>query len=107
MTQNLNSAVAVIGIDIGKNFTLLALTAARLLRQKWSRQARLKHVLRTLPPCVIGMKPASARHLSRVEGAGHDARLMPAKRAALLEGTEERLSRTPRRSPRRCSGRRW
>ena len=40
MSQNLNSAVAVIGIDIGKNsFHVVGLDdrGAIVLRQKWSR----------------------------------------------------------------------
>ena len=40
MSQNLNSAVAVIGIDIGKNsFHIVGLDyrGAIVLRQKWSR----------------------------------------------------------------------
>ena len=40
MSQNLNSAVAVIGIDIGKNsFHMVGLDnrGAIVLRQKWSR----------------------------------------------------------------------
>jgi transposase len=47
MSQNLNSAVAVIGIDIGKNsFHVVGLDdrGAIVLRQKWSRgqiEARL------------------------------------------------------------------
>ena len=44
MSQNPNSAVAVIGIDIGKNsFHVVGLDTrgAILLRQKWSR--KLKH----------------------------------------------------------------
>jgi transposase len=41
MSQNLNSAVAVIGIDIGKNsFHVVGLDdrGAIVLRQKWSRR---------------------------------------------------------------------
>src|SRR5215469_10688648 len=53
MSQNFNSAVAVIGIDIGKNsFHVVGLDdrGAIVLRQKWSRgliEARLAN----LPPC--------------------------------------------------------
>ena len=51
MSENLNSAVAVIGIDIGKNsFHVVGLNdrGAIVLRQKWSRgqiEARLAHEL--------------------------------------------------------------
>ena len=74
MSQNFNSAVAVIGIDIGKNaFHVVGLNdhGAIVLRQKCSR----------LPPCLIGMEACvGAHHLSRkLKALGHDARLMPAK----------------------------
>jgi transposase len=83
MSQNLNSAIAVIGIDIGKNsFHVVGLNdrGAVVLRQKWSRgqiEARLANV----PPCLIGMEACvGAHHLSRkLQALGHDARLMPAK----------------------------
>ena len=58
MSQKLNSAIAVIGIDIGKNsFHIVGQNqrGAIVLRQKWSRgqvQARLAN----LPPCRIGME---------------------------------------------------
>ena len=48
MSHNLNDAVAVVGIDIGKNsFHVVGLDSrgAIVLRQKWS--ARLKHALPT------------------------------------------------------------
>ena len=78
-----NSAIAVIGIDIGKNsFHVVGHDArgAIVLRQKWSRgqvEARLANV----PPCLIGMEACvGAHHLSReLASLGHDARLMPAK----------------------------
>src|SRR5205809_5676095 len=83
MSQNLNSAVAVIGIDIGKNsFHVVGLDArgAIVLRQKWSR-GQVEARLANLPPCLIGMEACvGAHHLSRkLQGLGHDARLMPAK----------------------------
>ena len=83
MSQNLNSAVAVIGIDIGKNsFHVVGLDdrGAIVLRQKWSR-GQIEARLTNLPPCLIGMEACvGAHHLSRKLGTlGHDARLMPAK----------------------------
>src|SRR6201987_4554360 len=83
MSQKLNSAIAVIGIAIGKNsFHVVGpdKRGAIVLRQKWSRdqvEARLANV----PPCLIGMEACvGAHHLSRkLQGLGHDARLMPAK----------------------------
>src|SRR6516225_3593215 len=83
MSQNLNSAVAVIGIDIGKNsFHVVGLDnrGAIVLRQKWSR-GQVEARLANMPPCLIGMEACvGAHHLSRkLKGLGHDARLMPAK----------------------------
>src|ERR1700681_988712 len=83
MSQNLNSAVAVIGIDIGKNsFHMVGLDnrGAIVLRQKWSR-GQVDARLANMPPCLIGMEACvGAHHLSRkLEALGHDARLMPAK----------------------------
>jgi hypothetical protein len=83
MSQNLNSAVAVIGIDIGKNsFHVVGLDdrGAIVLRQKWSR-GQIEERLANLPPCLSGMEACvGAPHLSRkLKAFGHDARLMPAK----------------------------
>jgi transposase len=83
MSQNLSSAVAVIGIDIGKNsFHVVGLDArgAIGLRQKWSR-GQVEARLANMPPCLIGMEACvGAHHLSRkLKALGHDARLMPAK----------------------------
>ena len=83
MPQKFNTAIAVIGIDIGKNsFHVVGHDerGAIMLRQKWSRgqvEARLANV----SPCLIGMEACvGAHHLSRkLKGLGHDARLMPAK----------------------------
>ena len=83
MSQNLNSAVAVIGIDIGKNsFHVVGLDdrGAIVLRQKWSR-GQIEARLANMPPCLIGMEACvGAHHLSRkLKALGHEARLMPAK----------------------------
>jgi transposase len=83
MSQNLNSTVAVIGIDIGKNsFHVIGLNdrGAIVLRQKWSR-GQIEARLANMPPCLIGMEACvGAHHLSRkLKAFGHDARLMPAK----------------------------
>src|SRR5881275_1815041 len=68
MSQNLNSAVAVIGIDIGKNsFHVVGLDdrGAIVLRQKWSR-GQIEARLANLPPCLVGMEACvGAHHLSR------------------------------------------
>jgi transposase len=83
MSQNLNSAVAVIGIDIGKNsFHVVGQDdrGAIVLRQKWSR-GQIEARLANMPPCLIGMEACvGAHHLSRkLKALGHAARLMPAK----------------------------
>ena len=83
MSQQCNCAIAVIGIDIGKNsFHVVGhdLRGAIVLRQKWSR-GQVEARLANQPPCLIGMEACvGAHHLSRkLQLLGHDARLMPAK----------------------------
>jgi transposase len=83
MPHKLNSAIAVIGIDIGKNsFHVVGhdKRGAIMLRQKWSR-GQVEARLANLPPCLIGMEACvGAHYLSRkLQMLGHDARLMPAK----------------------------
>jgi transposase len=83
MSHKLNSGIAVIGIDIGKNsFHVVGHDkgGAIILRQKWSR-GQVETRLANLPPCLIGMEACvGAHHLSRkLRLLGHDARLMPAK----------------------------
>src|SRR6201984_3037514 len=81
--QSNNCAIAVIGIDIGKNsFHVVGhdQRGAIVLRQKWSR-GQVEARLANLPPCLIGMEACvGAHHLSRkLRLLGHNARLMPAK----------------------------
>src|SRR5262245_30896083 len=68
MSQKLNSAIAVIGIDIGKNsFHVVGhdRRGAIVLRQKWSR-GQVETRLANLPPCLVGMEACvGAHHLSR------------------------------------------
>jgi transposase len=68
MSQKLNAAIAVIGIDIGKNaFHIVGQNrrGAIVLRQKWSR-GQVETRLANLPPCLIGMEACvGAHHLSR------------------------------------------
>jgi hypothetical protein len=83
MSHKLNSAIAVIGIDIGKNsFHVVGHDnrGAITLREKWSR-GQVERRLANLPPCLIGMEACvGAHHLSRqLRMLGHDARLMPAR----------------------------
>ena len=81
--QTSRTAIAVVGIDIGKNsFHIVGLDdrGAIVLRQKWSR-GQVEARLANMPPCLIGMEACvGAHHLSRkLKALGHDARLMPAK----------------------------
>ena len=83
MSQTLKTAMAVIGIDIGKNsFHVVGLDqrGAIVLRQKWSR-GQVEARFANMPPCLIGMEACvGAHHLSRkLKELGHDARLMPAR----------------------------
>jgi hypothetical protein len=96
MSQKLNSAIAVIGIGIGKNsFHIVGQDkrGAIVLRQKWSRgqvEARLANML----PCLIGMEACvGAHHLSRNLQALGKRRAADAGeiRTPVFEGTEERF----------------
>src|SRR6202051_4577035 len=83
MSNQSNSTVATMGIDIGKNsFHVVGLDGcgAIVLRQKWSR-GQVETRLANMPACLIGMEACvGAHHLARrLKLLGHDARLMPAK----------------------------
>ena len=83
MSQTPNTAIAVIGIDIGKNsFHVVGHDerGAIVLRQKWSR-GQVEARFANMPPCLVGMEACvGAHHLSRKPNSlGHNARLMPAK----------------------------
>jgi transposase len=82
-SQKPNTAIATVGIDIGKNsFHVVGLDrrGAIVLRQKWSR-GQVEARFANMPPCLIGMEACvGAHHLSRrLKALGHDARLMPAR----------------------------
>jgi transposase len=83
MPQKSRTAIAVIGIDIGKNsFHVVGhdRKGAIVLRQKWSR-GQVEARFANMPPCLVGMEACvGAHHLSRCLNAlGHDTRLMPAR----------------------------
>jgi transposase len=83
MPETAHKAIAVVGIDIGKNsFHVVGLDerGAMVLRQKWSR-GQVEARFANMPPCLVGMEACvGAHHLSRrLKTLGHDARLMPAK----------------------------
>jgi hypothetical protein len=99
MSQKLNAAIAVIGIDIGKNsFHIVGHDhrGAIVLRQKWSR-GQVETRLANLPPCLIGMEACvGAHHLGRkLQMLSHDARLMPAKYVRPYSKGQKRLRHVP------------
>jgi transposase len=110
MSEKFNAAIAVIGIDIGKNsFHAEGLDErdAIVLGQWWSRgqgEARLANI----PPCLIGMEACVGAHRvsRRLKMLGHDARLMPAKSFAPIRRDKRTTSATRRPSPRRCNAQR-
>jgi transposase len=82
-TTSVQTVIAVVGIDIGKNsFHVVGHDSrgAIVLRQKWSR-GQVEARFANMPPCLVGMEACvGAHHLSRkLQALGHDARLMPAK----------------------------
>ena len=96
MSQSLNSAIAVIGIDIGKNsFHVVGLDdrGAIVLRQKWSR-GQIEVRLANMPPCLIGMEACVGAASSQSEVASiWSRRPIDAGEVCppVLKGTEERL----------------
>src|SRR5258708_13642107 len=83
MPATAQTAIAVIGIDIGKNsFHIVGLDdrGAIVLSQKWSRN-RVEVRFANMPPCLIGLDACvGAHHLSRkLNALVQDARLMPAR----------------------------
>ena len=68
MATTAQSAIAVIGIDIGKNsFHVVGLDGRGtiVLRQKWSR-GQVEARFANMSPCLIGMEACvGAHHLSR------------------------------------------
>jgi len=110
MSQTQNAAIAVVGIDIGKNsFHIVGHDerGAIVLRQKWSR-GQVEARFANMPPCLVGMEACvGAHHLSRkLNSLGHNARLMPAKYVRPYSRGRRMTSAMPRPSPRRCSDRR-
>jgi transposase len=67
MPETVRTAVAVIGIDIGKNsFHVVGLDqrGAIVLRQKWSR-SQVESRFANMPPCLIGMEACVAQASQR------------------------------------------
>src|SRR5216110_2740087 len=109
MSEKLNSEIAVIGIDIGKNSFHLVGQDRRgsiVLRQKWSR-GQVEARLANLPPCLIGMEACvGAHHLSRkLQMLGHDARPMPRSMFGRTRRDRRTTFATPKQSLRRCNAR--
>ena len=110
MATTAQIAIAVIGIDIGKNsFHIVGLDhrGAIVLRQKWSR-GQVEARFANMSPCLIGMEACvGAHHLSRkLKALGHDARLMPASTCDPIPKARRTTSVTLRRLPRQYSDRR-
>ena len=109
MSQKSSSAIAVIGIDIGKNVFHLAgqdRRGAIVLRQKWTR-SQVEARLANLSPCLIGMEACvGAHHLSRkLQVLGHNARLMPAKYVRPYSKGQKNDFRDAEAIARRCNAR--
>jgi transposase len=69
MSRKLDTAIAVIGIDIGKNsFHVVGQDkhGAIVLRQKWSR-GQVEARLANLSPCLIGMEACVGAHHLRAD----------------------------------------
>src|SRR6266516_4070189 len=81
--QKSSDAVAVIGVDIGKNtFHLVGLDkrGAIVLRIKVSR-SQLERRLANMPRCLVGLEAGcGSHHIARqIQALGHDVRLLPAQ----------------------------
>jgi transposase len=76
MSQKFNTAIDVVGIDIGKNsFHVVGHDERGVSR------GQVEARFADMPPCLAGMEACVGTHrLSRkLNSLGHDARLMPAK----------------------------
>ena len=99
MAATAQSAIAVIGIDIGKNsfhVVGLDLVVAQSCCGRSGRVVRWKHVLPISSPCLLSASEACVgAHPSQSQAqgvGGTHARLMPATvRATLFQGQNERL----------------
>ena len=92
MSEKLNSEIAVIGIDIGKNSFHLAGQDRRgsiVLRQKWSR-GQVEARLANLQPCLIGMEACVGQSQARSTWPRRSADAGEI-RAPVQQRTEERL----------------
>ena len=106
MSQHLSTAIAVIGIDIGKNsFHIVGLDArgAIVLRQKWSR-GQVEARFANMPPCLIGMEACvgvvSCRPWATTPVSCRRSMCVPIRR------DRKTIFVMRRRSPKRCSARR-
>jgi hypothetical protein len=78
MSQKLNTAMTVIGIDIGENsFHIVGLDqrGAIALRQKWSR-GQVETRLANMPRCLIGMEGAGLRRFGIILVAKFRAKVL-------------------------------
>jgi len=86
MSQKFESAISVIGIDIGKNsFHVVGHDerGAIVLRQKWSR-GQVEARFANMPPCLIGMEAWSGcQRLSKSDTSSRRCRPPPKSNAAI------------------------
>ena len=86
------NAIAVVGVDIGKNSFHVIQASMIAVRSCCVRSGRCSQVearFAKMPPCLIGMEACvgAASSKSETKAFGHDARLMPAKyRTAIFQG---------------------
>ncbi len=74
MSQTAQTAISVIGIDIGKNsFHIVGHDerGAIVLRQKWSR-GQVEARFANLPPCLVGWRPVSVHTISVANSMASD-----------------------------------
>ena len=107
MPETARNAIAVVGIDIGKNsFHIVGQDEGGtiVLRQKWSR-GQVEARFANMPACLVGMEACvGAHHLSRrLKALGHDARR---SMSVPIRRDRRTTSGMRSRSPRRCNARR-
>ena len=97
----MSNAVAVLGIDLGKNSCSVAgldAGGAVVLRRRLRREDVVS-LAAGLPPCIVAMEACcGAHHVARLLSAqGHEVRLMPPEYVRPYEGAEERMARPVRK----------
>jgi hypothetical protein len=100
MSQKIDTSIAVVGIDIGKNsFHVVGLDqrGAIVLRQKWSR-GQVEARFANMPPCLIGMEACVGLSRSSLARAGRRNRgsaSLPRRYPSRLPARRGRTSAPP------------